>query len=112
MPAVGDAPTDRRAVRAVVAVVPASGRDPRARSLGGRVRATLSEATDHRKGAAPALARTSGVGAWLGRRFTRRMRLLQVFLGAAGPDRFGALFALSVTFPRDPLRRERKRPDP
>jgi hypothetical protein len=107
--AVWDAPTERLAVRALFPLVETYGRDPLARSVVALVRATFSEATYHLKGAAPELARTTGVVEWLWRRFKRRMRLIQVFMGADGPDRFGALFELYVNFHRYQIRRERKR---
>ena len=37
------------------------------------------------------------------------MRLIQVFMSDDSPDRFGALFELSVNFHRYQIRRERKR---
>jgi hypothetical protein len=107
--AVWDAPTERLAMRALFTLVEAYGRDPLARSIVGLVRTTFSEATYHLKGAEPDLARTTGVVEWLWRRFKRRMRLIQVFMGADSPDRFGALFELFVNFHRYQIRRERKR---
>jgi hypothetical protein len=93
-------------------LVATSGHDPLARPNVGLVRATFSEATYHLKGAAPGLARTTGIVAGLWRRFKRRMRLIPVLRGDDGPDRFVAHFALSVNFHRYPLRRERERDYP
>ncbi len=110
--AVWDASTERRAVGAWFTVVATCGHDPLARPIVGLVRATFSEPTSPRKGAAPGLARTTGIVEGLWQRFKRRMRLIHVLMGDDGPDRFVALFELSVNFHRDQIRRERERHDP
>jgi len=107
--AVWDAPTERLAVGALFTLVGSYAHDPLARPIVGLVRATFSEATYHLKGAAPGLARTTGIVECLWRRFKRRMRLIQVFMGDDSPDRFVALFELYVNFHRYQIRRERKR---
>ena len=73
------------------------------------VRATFREATYHLKGFVAGLGRTTGVVEWVWRRFKRRMRLLQVFMGDDGADRFLAVYELYVNFHRYQVRRERKR---
>jgi len=106
---VWDAPTERQAVVALLALVAMYGQDPLTRSVVRIVRTSFREATYHLKGAAEGLGRTSGVVEWLWRRFKRRMRLIQVFMGEESPERFLALFELYTNFHRYQLRRERKR---
>lgn len=94
---------------ALYALVERYGGEPLAQGVVGLVRATFREATYHLKGIVPGLARTTGVVEWLWRRFKRRMRLVQVFMGEDGPDHFLALYQLYVNFHRYQVRREHKR---
>ena len=107
--AVWDAPTERAAVVARVALQAASKKDPLAQPILRFVRTNFGAATDHLKGASDGMARTSGVVEWLWRRFKRRMHLIQVFMAPAGADNFLALFELAVNFHHSQLRKERKR---
>lgn len=107
--AVWAARTEREAVVALSALVERYGGEPLVRGLVGLVRATFAEATYHLKGEVAGLARTTGVVEWVWRRFKRRMRLVQVFMGQGSPDRFLALYELYVNFHRYQVRRERKR---
>lgn len=107
--AVWDAPTERAAVVALVALQAAYEQDPLAQPILRFVRTTFGAATYHLKGASDGMARTSGVVEWLWRRFKRRMRLIQVFMAPAGADNFLALFELAVNFHHYQPRKERKR---
>jgi hypothetical protein len=107
--AVWDARTERQAVGALFALVRTYGDDRLAQSVVRLVGRSFREATYHLKGAVSGLGRTSGVVEWLWRRFKRRMRLIQVFMGEDSPEGFLALFELYVNFHRYQLRRERQR---
>ena len=107
--AVWDAATERQAVGALFALIATYGQDRISQVVVGIVRSSFRDATYHLKGAVVGLGRTSGVVEWLWRRFKRRMRLIQVFMGEDSPERFLALFELYVNFHRYQVRRERKR---
>jgi transposase-like protein len=107
--AVWDASSERAAVGALFALVRTYGEDPLAQPVVRVVRSSFGDASYHLKGAVSGLARTSGVVEWLWRRFKRRMRLVQVFMGPESPERFLALFELYVNFHRYQHRKERKR---
>lgn len=107
--AVWDASTEREAVGALFALVSTYGEDPLTQPVVRLVCRSFRDASYHLKGAVSGLARTSGVVEWLWRRFKRRMRLIQVFIGEDSPERFLALFELYVNFHRYQLRRERRR---
>ena len=107
--AVWDAGSERAAVVALYALNGAYEEDPYAGRVVGFVRSTFVAATYHLKGTVLGAGRTSNVVEWLWRRFKRRMRLAQVFMGEDGPDQFLALFELYVNFHRYQRRRERKR---
>jgi hypothetical protein len=110
--AVWDAPSERAAVVALLALVRADGRDRRAGTVGRLVRTTFREATLHLNGLVAGLPRTTGVVEWVWRRYKRRMRLLQCFMSAVGADPFLAVYELYVNFHRYQVRKERKRPYP
>jgi len=94
---------------ALFALIATYGQDRISQVVVGIVRSSFRDATYHLKGAVVGLGRTSGVVEWLWRRFKRRMRLIQVFMGEDSPERFLALFELYVNFHRYQVRRERKR---
>jgi hypothetical protein len=73
------------------------------------VRANFGEATYHLRGEVAGLGRTTGVVEWVWRRFKRRMRLMQVFMGEAVPRQYLGLYELYVNFHRYQVRRERRR---
>lgn len=110
--AVWDAQSEREAVKALYALVERYGAEELAQGIVGFVRASFREATYHLRGEVAGLARTTGVVEWVWRRFKRRMRLLQVFMGDDGADRFLAVYELYVNFHRYQVRRERKRAYP
>jgi transposase-like protein len=107
--AVWGAQTEREAVVGLYALVEHYGDDPLAQGVVRLVRATFREATYHLKGIVAGLGRTTGVVEWVWRRFKRRMRLMQVFMGDDGPERFLAVYELYVNFHCYQVRRERKR---
>lgn len=107
--AIWGAETESEAVLGLNALTERYGADPLASGVVRLVRATFREATYHLKSIVPGLPRTTGVVEWVWRRFKRRMRLMQVFMGDDGPDKFLALYELYVNFHRYQRRRERKR---
>ena len=107
--AVWDALTERQAIVALFALVRTYGQDSLAGSVVRLVRTSFRDATYHLKGTVEGLERTTGMVEGLWRRFKRRMRLAQVFMGEDSPERFLALFELHVNFHRYQVRRERKR---
>jgi len=107
--AVWDAGSERAAVVALMELVKVYGEDAIAGRAVWIVRTTFKEATFHLKGMVEGLARTSGVVEWLWRRYKRRVRLIECFLGGPGADHFLAVYELYVNFERYQVRRERKR---
>lgn len=107
--AVWGAQSEREAVVALYALVEDYAEDPLAKGVVRLVRATFAEATYHLKGIVAGLGRTTGVVEWVWRRFKWRMRLVQVFMGDAGADKFLAVYELYLNFHRYQVRRERKR---
>jgi len=107
--AVWDAPSERAAVIALMALVGEYRADAVAGKLVRLVESTFKEATFHLKGMVEGLARTSGVVEWVWRRYKRRLRLLQCFMSDEGADNFFRLYELYVNFHRYQMRKERKR---
>lgn len=109
---VWDAPNEREAVVALMALVRQYGEDPLAGKCVWLVRHTFKEAMLHLKGMVPGLPRTSGIVEWVWRFYKRRLRLVQCFMSEQGADNFLALYELYLNFHRYQVRKERKRTYP
>jgi hypothetical protein len=107
--AVWAAQTEREAVVGLYALIEVYGEEPLARDVVQLVRASFREATYHLRGEVAGLARTTGVVEWVWRRFKRRMKLMQVFMGEEEPDKYLGLYELYINFHRYQVRRERRR---
>jgi len=107
--AVWDAPNEREAVVALMALVRQYGEEPLATKTVWLVRHTFKEALLHLKGIVPGLPRTSGVVEWVWRFYKRRMGLVQCFMSEDGADNLLAVYELYINFHRYQVRKERKR---